>query len=180
MDAGIAVVDDVQYLPTVGEMASFVDKTPQSLPVFSLRTSVYAAGIDMGKFTYQIVLDVCRSAFCQLLVVGGIAIGRSKSEDMYGTYLLWNGIMAGKQAVQSIEDMYIIHVSAVGQRPVETKMKFHRLGGNIRSSFLLGVAIWNDYKRYHPANNNAFRTFIKNIHKTNGLAAVEKIVTFFR
>ena len=38
--------------------------------------------------------------------------------------------MAGKQAVQSIEDMYIIHVSAVGQRPVETKMKFHRLGGN--------------------------------------------------
>lgn len=85
-----------------------------------------------------------------------------------------------KQAVQSIEDMYIVHVSAVGQRPVETKMKFHRLGGNIRSSFLLGMAIWNDYKRYHPANNNAFRTFIKNIHKTNGLAAVEKIVTFFR
>lgn len=161
-------------------MAFFVDKTPQSLPVFSLRTSVYAAGIDMRKFTYQIVLDVYRSAFCQLLVVGGIAIGRSKSEDMYGTYLLWNGIMAGKQAVQSIEDMYIVHVSAVGQRPVETKMKFHRLGGNIRSSFLLGMAIWNDYKRYHPANNNAFRTFIKNIHKTNGLAAVEKIVTFFR
>lgn len=88
LDAGIAVVDDVQYLPTVGEMAFFVDKTPQSLPVFSLRTSVYAAGIDMGKFTYQIVLDVYRSAFCQLLVVGGIAIGRSKSEDMYGTYLL--------------------------------------------------------------------------------------------
>ena len=54
--------------------------------------------------------------------------------------------MAGKQAVQSIEDMYIIHVSAVGQRPVETKMKFHRLGGNIRSSFLLGMAIWNDLK----------------------------------
>ena len=77
--------------------------------------------------------------------------------------------MAGKQAVQSIEDMYIIHVSAVGQRPVETKMKFHRLGGNIRSSFLLGMAIWNDYKRYHPANNNAFRTFIKNIHKTKRL-----------
>lgn len=36
LDAGIAVVDDVQYLPTVGEMAFFVDKTPAVLASFLL------------------------------------------------------------------------------------------------------------------------------------------------